>query len=261
MVGNRQARNEKGRPLHRADQKNRAGGFSGEGNVAAGPAARGFPRGQGIEGAHRGGRGSDQDRLGFDGQGGGGRRNHRRAERGHRVAPAHAAGGRARGGFCPRRIARGRGLAPAADEITAAQIWAQDGIKFGPMLEQIPAAKHHRALESFKAGESRPLAGNVARLVERRLRQAVPRNWPACSSREAKWNCSRRRSRGSSASTPPAANCCSGSAATATTPSRTSSARKFSAPCSPRWSATSSTKNARTVCAISFWTTRNCSAN
>jgi transcription elongation GreA/GreB family factor len=42
------------------------------------------------------------------------------------------------------------GLAPAADEITDAQIWAQD-IKFGQVLEQIPAAKHHRALESFKA--------------------------------------------------------------------------------------------------------------
>ncbi len=42
------------------------------------------------------------------------------------------------------------GLPPAPDEITAAQIWAQD-IKFGPVLEQIPAAKHHHALESFKA--------------------------------------------------------------------------------------------------------------
>ncbi|MGA2787786.1 MAG: GreA/GreB family elongation factor [Verrucomicrobiota bacterium] len=41
------------------------------------------------------------------------------------------------------------GLQPAADEITAAQLWAQD-IKFGPVLEQIPAAKHHHALQSFK---------------------------------------------------------------------------------------------------------------
>jgi transcription elongation GreA/GreB family factor len=39
---------------------------------------------------------------------------------------------------------------PASDEITAAQIWAQD-IKFGTVLEQIPAAKHHHALGSFKA--------------------------------------------------------------------------------------------------------------
>jgi len=43
------------------------------------------------------------------------------------------------------------GLPPAADEITDAQIWAQEGMKFGQVLEQIPAAKHHRALESFKA--------------------------------------------------------------------------------------------------------------
>jgi transcription elongation GreA/GreB family factor len=42
------------------------------------------------------------------------------------------------------------GLPPIPDEITAAQIWAQD-IKFGPVLEQIPAAKHHHALQSFKA--------------------------------------------------------------------------------------------------------------
>ncbi|MGA2242404.1 MAG: GreA/GreB family elongation factor [Verrucomicrobiota bacterium] len=42
------------------------------------------------------------------------------------------------------------GLQPAADEITAAQLWSQD-IKFGPVLEQIPAAKHHHALGSFKA--------------------------------------------------------------------------------------------------------------
>jgi transcription elongation GreA/GreB family factor len=42
------------------------------------------------------------------------------------------------------------GLPPAGGEITAAQIWAQENTKFGPMLEQTPAAKHHRALESFK---------------------------------------------------------------------------------------------------------------
>ncbi|HEY2328561.1 MAG TPA: GreA/GreB family elongation factor [Verrucomicrobiae bacterium] len=43
------------------------------------------------------------------------------------------------------------GVQPAAGEVTAAQIWSQDGIRFGPLLEAIPAAKHHRALESFKA--------------------------------------------------------------------------------------------------------------
>ena len=42
------------------------------------------------------------------------------------------------------------GLSPAPGEISAAQIWMQDGIKFGPLVETIPAAKHHRALESFR---------------------------------------------------------------------------------------------------------------
>ncbi len=42
------------------------------------------------------------------------------------------------------------GLAPAAGEISAAQVWLQEGIKLGPLLESIPAAKHHRALESYK---------------------------------------------------------------------------------------------------------------
>ncbi len=41
------------------------------------------------------------------------------------------------------------GVTPAPDEITAAQIWAQD-IKFGPVMDLIPAAKHHHALQSFK---------------------------------------------------------------------------------------------------------------
>jgi len=43
------------------------------------------------------------------------------------------------------------GLLPVEGEIATAQIWSQDGVKFGPVLELIPAAKHHRTLESFKA--------------------------------------------------------------------------------------------------------------
>jgi transcription elongation GreA/GreB family factor len=53
--------------------------------------------------------------------------------------------------FARDELSQAAGLATAADAVTAAQIWAQDGIKFGPLLENIPAAKHHRALESFKA--------------------------------------------------------------------------------------------------------------
>jgi transcription elongation factor GreA len=43
------------------------------------------------------------------------------------------------------------GLPPVEGEITSAQIWSQEGVKFGPVLELIPAVKHHRTLESFKA--------------------------------------------------------------------------------------------------------------
>ena len=43
------------------------------------------------------------------------------------------------------------GVQSADGQITAAQIWSQDGIRFGTLLEAIPAAKHHRALESFKS--------------------------------------------------------------------------------------------------------------
>jgi transcription elongation GreA/GreB family factor len=52
--------------------------------------------------------------------------------------------------FARDELCEACGLQPAANEVTAAQIWSQDGIRFGPLLEAIPAAKHHRALESFK---------------------------------------------------------------------------------------------------------------
>src|ERR1044071_6965042 len=42
------------------------------------------------------------------------------------------------------------GLAPAEDELQAQTIWSQD-LKLGPLMEALPAAKHRRALESFKA--------------------------------------------------------------------------------------------------------------
>ena len=37
-----------------------------------------------------------------------------------------------------------------ADEVSVAQVWAQEGIKFGALMELLPAVKHHRALESYK---------------------------------------------------------------------------------------------------------------
>ncbi len=42
------------------------------------------------------------------------------------------------------------GLAPTPAEIEAPAIWSQE-LKLGPLMEQLPAAKHRRALESFKA--------------------------------------------------------------------------------------------------------------
>src|SRR5262249_16951684 len=42
------------------------------------------------------------------------------------------------------------GLPPAENEITAAAIGSQE-VKLGPLMETIPAAKHRRALESYKA--------------------------------------------------------------------------------------------------------------
>jgi transcription elongation GreA/GreB family factor len=42
--------------------------------------------------------------------------------------------------------------APATEgEISAAQIWQQEARRIAPLLEAIPGAKHHRALQSFKA--------------------------------------------------------------------------------------------------------------
>jgi transcription elongation GreA/GreB family factor len=52
--------------------------------------------------------------------------------------------------FARDELREAAGVPPVAGEISAAQVWLQDGIRLGPLLETIPAAKHHRALESFK---------------------------------------------------------------------------------------------------------------
>jgi transcription elongation GreA/GreB family factor len=53
--------------------------------------------------------------------------------------------------FARDELREATGLPAGTNEISIAQVWAQEGIKFGPLIESIPAAKHHRALESFKA--------------------------------------------------------------------------------------------------------------
>ena len=52
--------------------------------------------------------------------------------------------------FARDELREAAGLPLAAGDISAAQVWLQEGIKLGPLLETIPAAKHHRALESYK---------------------------------------------------------------------------------------------------------------
>jgi transcription elongation GreA/GreB family factor/RNA binding exosome subunit len=52
--------------------------------------------------------------------------------------------------FARDELRAAAGLPAGADEISVAQVWSQDGIRFGPLIETIPAAKHRRALESFK---------------------------------------------------------------------------------------------------------------
>ena len=52
--------------------------------------------------------------------------------------------------FARDELRHAAGLPPVPGEVTDVQIWSQDGIKFGPLLEAVPAAKHHRALASFK---------------------------------------------------------------------------------------------------------------
>lgn len=55
------------------------------------------------------------------------------------------------GVFARDEIREMAGLPAAEGEVTAAQVWLQDGVKFGPLMEALPAAKHRKALESFKA--------------------------------------------------------------------------------------------------------------
>jgi len=55
--------------------------------------------------------------------------------------------------FAREDVAAAAGITPSPDEISAPQLWMQEGVKFGPLLEAIPAAKHRRTLESFKASQ------------------------------------------------------------------------------------------------------------
>jgi transcription elongation GreA/GreB family factor len=42
------------------------------------------------------------------------------------------------------------GNSPLAGELTPQAVWSQEGVRFGTIMEAVPAAKHRRALQSFK---------------------------------------------------------------------------------------------------------------
>jgi transcription elongation GreA/GreB family factor len=52
--------------------------------------------------------------------------------------------------FVRDEIRQATGAAPAEGELAALAIWQQEAARIGPVLEQIAAAKHRRALQSFK---------------------------------------------------------------------------------------------------------------
>lgn len=55
--------------------------------------------------------------------------------------------------FAREDLVTATGVTPTAGETTSVQVWKQDGVKFGAVMEAMPAAKHRRTLESFKAAE------------------------------------------------------------------------------------------------------------
>jgi transcription elongation GreA/GreB family factor len=55
--------------------------------------------------------------------------------------------------FVREDLAAMANLQPTPDDITATQVWNQDGVKFGAVMEAMPAAKHRRTLESFKEAQ------------------------------------------------------------------------------------------------------------
>ncbi len=150
------------------------------------------------------------------------------------------------------------GLPATEGEVTAAQIWKQDGVKFGVLMEAIPAAKHHRALESFKDAypdQWHEILRGSLNLVSAKL----AKEFAGLLVREGKLSLlketlARLISQHSGEQRTASVQFW---LASATKILWTSWVRKFFAPCSRRWSATSSRRNARTACGTLFWKTRN----
>ena len=50
-------------------------------------------------------------------------------------------------------LATAAGAAATPGEVTSEQLWNQEGVRFGAVMEAMPAVKHRRTLESFKAAQ------------------------------------------------------------------------------------------------------------
>lgn len=55
--------------------------------------------------------------------------------------------------FIRDEIAAAAGVSPQPGELSPKSVWLQDNVRFGQVLEAIPAAKHKRALMSFKESD------------------------------------------------------------------------------------------------------------
>ncbi len=86
--------------------------------------------------------------------------------------------------FVRDELRQAAGAPPTESEITDAQIWTQDGIKLGPLLESLPATKHHRALESFK--QANPNWQEVLRVALNQVSAKLAREIAALLVREGK---------------------------------------------------------------------------
>ena len=55
--------------------------------------------------------------------------------------------------FAREDLVAAAGVPPTPGEATSDQVWNQEGVKFGAIMEAMPAAKHRRTLESFKTAQ------------------------------------------------------------------------------------------------------------
>ncbi|HEY1663907.1 MAG TPA: GreA/GreB family elongation factor [Verrucomicrobiae bacterium] len=86
--------------------------------------------------------------------------------------------------FIRDELRHAAGVPPIAGEISDTQIWMQDGVKLGALLDGLPAAKHHRALESFK--QANPNWQEVLRVTLNQVSAKLAKEIAALLVREGK---------------------------------------------------------------------------